>query len=434
MNEINDYLKNYEMTPKGSRWENIKNRITKFLWWCAGSDIQILEKCPMGDRVRYAGIGGIVLCTGVLAMVSGGYAFYTIFGPKGDAVENEILTIRDLLITLVFAVIWGLIIFNMDRFIVSSTGKGDGKDSISWKELGQALPRIIIAIILAFAISSPLETRILKSEIDAELQTKQDDYLLKLNQNTDKIKNEEINRAKTEISKMEKEILGIEEGFEKRRLEILDQMRQLELEAAGKSGTGKAGRGPAWQDKKDNLDKMEAERIDQKKSKEIEIKSKKDRLKASVNGLDRIYKSIDDEKKKNKLKANNLDGLLERIHISHDIGGVVPWMIFLVLLSIEAGPIFFKMMMQKGVYEYLIENNKRRFLSMNGIVVEEILIEDKHDVKHAEKINFLESDKESIAKKQQLEKESELTEKVINQWHEKKKGEIDSNPEKFYNE
>jgi hypothetical protein len=82
MNEINDYLKNYEMTPKGSRAENIKNRITKFLWWCAGSDIQILEKCPMGDRVRYAGIGGIVLCTGVLAMVSGGYSFYTIFGPK----------------------------------------------------------------------------------------------------------------------------------------------------------------------------------------------------------------------------------------------------------------------------------------------------------------------------------------------------------------
>lgn len=432
MNEIKDYLKNYDMNnPNSGRF---KHKITRFLWWCAGADKQILEKCPLGDRVRYAGIGGIVLATGVLAAVSGGYAFYTIFGPKGDAVVEEIATIRDLFISAIFAILWGLIVFNMDRFIVSSTGKGDGKDTISWKELGQALPRIIIAVILAFAISSPLETRILKSEIDAKLQTKQDEYLLELNKNTDKIKNEEINRAKTEISKMEKEILGIEESFEKRRLEILEQMKLLELEAEGKTGSGKAGRGPAWRDKKENLDKMEMERVEQKKSKEVEIKSKKDRLKSSIAELDRIYKSIDVAKSNNKLKANNLDGLLERIHISHEIGGIVPWIIFLVLLSIEAGPIFFKMMMQKGVYEYLVENNKKRFLSLNGIVVEEKLVEDKHDVKHAEITHYMEAEKEINAKKEQLDKESDLTSHTLDKWHKSKKGEIDENPEQFFNE
>jgi hypothetical protein len=432
MNEINDYLKNYDMNnPNSSR---VKNNFTRFLWWCAGADRQILEKCPLGDRVRYAGIGGIVLATGVLAAVSGGYAFYTIFGPKGDAVVEEIATIRDFSISAVFAILWGLIVFNMDRFIVSSTGKGDGKDTISWKELGQALPRILIAIILAFAISSPLETRILKSEIDAELQTKQDEYLIKLNKNTDNIKNEEINRAKIEISKMEKEILVIEESFEKRRLEILDQMKQLDLEAAGKTANGVAGEGPAYRSKKENLVKMESDRIEQKKSKEVEIKAKKDRLKASVSELDRIYKSIDEDKKKNKLKANKLDGLLERIHISHEIGGIVPWVIFLVLLSIEAGPIFFKMMMQKGVYEYLVENNKKRFLSLNGIVVEEKLVEDKNDVKHAEITHYMEAEKEINAKKEQLEKESDLTSHTLEKWHQSKKEEIDENPEQFFKE
>jgi hypothetical protein len=432
MNEINDYLKNYDMNnPNSGRF---KHRITRFLWWCAGADKQILEKCPLGDRVRYAGIGGIVLATGVLAAVSGGYAFYTIFGPKGDAVVEEIATIRDLSISAIFAILWGLIVFNMDRFIVSSTGKGDGKDTISWPEFFQALPRIIIAVILAFAISSPLETRILKSEIDAELQTKQDEYLLELNKNTDKIKNEEINRAKTEISKMEKEILGIEESFEKRRLEILEQMKLLELEAEGKTGSGKAGRGPAWRDKKENLDKMEMERIEQKKSKEVEIKSKKDRLKASVAELDRIYKSIDVAKSNNKLKANNKDGLLARIQISHELSFWIPTFIFLILLSIEAGPIFFKMMMQKGVYEYLVENNKKRFLSMNGILVEEKLIEDKQDVKHAEITHFMEAEKEINAKKEQLDKESDLTSHTLDKWHKSKKGEIDENPEQFFNE
>ena len=67
------------MYANGSHWT------TKFLWWSAGADPYFMSKAPMQDRVKYAGIGGIVFCTGLLAAVSGGYAFHTIFGPKGDA-------------------------------------------------------------------------------------------------------------------------------------------------------------------------------------------------------------------------------------------------------------------------------------------------------------------------------------------------------------
>ena len=52
--------------------------ISRFLWWCAGADEHFLKLSPMQDRVKYAGIGGIVLCTGLLAAFSGGFAFYTI--------------------------------------------------------------------------------------------------------------------------------------------------------------------------------------------------------------------------------------------------------------------------------------------------------------------------------------------------------------------
>lgn len=55
---------------------------TRFLWWCAGVDPYFMEMSPMQDRVKYAGIGGIVLCTGALAAFSGGYAFSTIFDRK----------------------------------------------------------------------------------------------------------------------------------------------------------------------------------------------------------------------------------------------------------------------------------------------------------------------------------------------------------------
>ena len=125
---------------------------------------------------------------------------------------------------------------------------------------------------------------------------------------------------------------------------------------------------------------------------------------------------------------------MERIHISHDIGGVVHWLIFLVLLSIEAGPIFFKMMMNKGVYEYLVDNNKERFKAHSGVVVSDQLVHGKDGATHAERIDDLEVEKEIEAKKMQLEKQSDLTSVIIDKWHTKKKDDINTNPESFYTE
>ena len=427
MQEIKDYLVEYNITKPVSR-------ATKFLWWCAGADRQILLQCPMADRVKYAGIGGIVFCTGLLAAFSGGYAFYTIFSPKGDAVNLDPIDMASVIGSALFAIIWGLIILNMDRFIVSSTGKGDGTDAITGKEFVQALPRIIIAIILGFAISSPLEVRILKTEINAELQNKQDDYLMSLNIKTDSITNLQMKNKKTDLSKVENEIKGIEQNFEKQRIEILDGRKRLEDEIAGRIGSGKSGEGPAAKAQKENLNKQEIELQDKKKAKESEIIALKDRYTRINNEVDLLDKGRDEKYKKNQLIAHQLDGLMERIHISHDIGGVVPWLIFLVLLSIEAGPIFFKMMMNKGVYEYLVDNNKERFKAHSGVVVSDQLVHGKDGATHAERIDYLEVEKEIEAKKMQLEKQSDLTSVIIDKWHTKKKDDINTNPESFYTE
>ena len=427
MQEIKDYLAEYNTTKPVSR-------ATKFLWWCAGADRQILLQCPMADRVKYGGIGGIVFCTGLLAAFSGGYAFYTIFSPKGDAVNLDPIDMASVIGSALFAIIWGLIILNMDRFIVSSTGKVDGTDAITRKEFVQALPRIIIAIILGFAISSPLEVRILKTEINAELQNKQDDYLMTLNIKTDSITNLQMKNKKTDLSKVENEIKGIEQNFEKQRIEILDGRKRLEDEIAGRIGSGKAGEGPAAKAQKENLNKQEIELQDKKKAKESEITALKDRYARINNEVDLLDKGRDEKYKKNQLIAHQLDGLMERIHISHAIGGVVPWLIFLVLLSIEAGPIFFKMMMNKGVYEYLVDNNKERFKAHSGVVVIDQLVHGKNGVNHAERIDYLEVEKEIEAKKMQLEKQSDLTSVIIDKWHTKKKDDINTNPESYYTE
>ena len=87
-----------------------------------------MERSTYTDHVKYACLGGIVLATGFMAAMAGGYAFYMIFEPRGEAIQ-EISGGAHLPTSIkatIFGLIWGLIIFNIDRFIVARTGKGDG--------------------------------------------------------------------------------------------------------------------------------------------------------------------------------------------------------------------------------------------------------------------------------------------------------------------
>jgi len=343
---------------------------TRFLWFCAGADGSILARCPLSDWVKYQGIGGIVLATTVLAFVSASYAFYTVFSPK-DA--TALLTSTDLtsvLLSCLAGLVWALVIFNIDRFIVSSTGKGDGTDKITIDELVQSLPRLLMAGIIGVCISAPLEIRILKPEIDAQLELEQNKYLAELNGHAEK----RVQARKDELlSKLAGAQRGLDERsqyFEKRRLEINEQRKQLELEAEGKTGSGHAGRGPAWQDKKDTLDKLEAELVQDReadRAKQQVFAGEVENAKVSIAALDQ---ELEAEKASNLRQSRHLDGLMKRIHISHEIGGFVPWAILLLLLAVETGPIFFKMMMVKSTYDYLMENEKLVATAKGGVEVD----------------------------------------------------------------
>ena len=63
-------LKEHEITWGG--WLN------EFLWICAGVNRKVLRQCPT-DYAKYAGIGGTILFTALMAMLSGGFAMYKVF-------------------------------------------------------------------------------------------------------------------------------------------------------------------------------------------------------------------------------------------------------------------------------------------------------------------------------------------------------------------
>ena len=289
-------------------------KFTEFLWWCAGADSYFLKKSPKQDRVKYAGIGGIVFATGVLAMVSGWFAFFTAFGQKSMAGTEESHSILFSIANIVFAIVWGLMIFNLDRFIISSTGKGDGTDKITWGEFGQAIPRIIIAIILGIVISKPLEIKILETEINIELNNLQNEELAKFDKATKTRFNSDVEVIDEQIAKIEKDRGEIVVRQRDAEQEYIDQMQ-------GRAGT--AGYGPRakqLEQLKLDWDKKLAE-FDQRIGPDL------DRLKKQ---REQKLTEMDDELTLNKQKIKGLDGILARMTIAHDLSPLLS--IFLLLI------------------------------------------------------------------------------------------------------
>ncbi|MEJ5088601.1 DUF4407 domain-containing protein [Sphingobacterium faecium] len=132
------------------------NSINHFFLYCAGVHEETLKKYPQ-EHNKYVAIGATIFFTGLFAAMSGGYAMYFVFSG----------TYLDWLLAIVFGIIWGLMIFNMDRYIVLSINKS----KTGGFQFFQAFPRILLAILIGIVISRPLELKIFDKEIRENLKT-----------------------------------------------------------------------------------------------------------------------------------------------------------------------------------------------------------------------------------------------------------------------
>ncbi|MDP9078869.1 MAG: DUF4407 domain-containing protein [Bacteroidota bacterium] len=391
-------------------------------WKISGADKYILQKSTYSDQVKYTCMGGIVLATGVMAALAGGYAFYTIFAPKGDAIDDiktiihsghyDPTDIPTAILAALFGLVWGAIIFNIDRFIVTSTGKGDGTEAITKNELKSALPRIIMGTIIALTISKPVEIRMFKSEIDAKLyQTQleaQKEYEIKTRKNfEDRIKD------------LDKENGAIEnriEGYMK-VIATKDSLWNLET-SKGQGGRGQ-GEGPMALSYKAERDRVENEKnqfVAMNKTKIDDIEKRR----AAMNA------ELEVALKKNKSVSAGLDGLLERIKIAQELAPGISIFITLLFMAIELTPIFFKLMLIKGPYDYLEENIKDLVKAQNGIEIQHDYYLDKEGLERDLVIHH-EVERMTSMKARVIEAQKELNEYIIDSWKARQKQEIDAN-------
>lgn len=306
---------------EGRKPERRSSFLNEFLWSCAGVDKPLLRMSSQ-DHAKKAGMGGTILFTALMAMISGGYAIYTVFQ------ESDMSDIA-WAIAIFFGIFWGGLIFNLDRYMVSSMYT-DGKPSISLQELVSGLPRIVIAILLGIVISTPLELLVFSGKINEHIQS---EVLVASTEEAIKVDLTEIDRRIQDCKGM----LSSAQNDEKNAWDAYNQ--EVNIGGGGRI----AGYGPnakkkeeLWQTAKEKREKYEEQLDALQKQRDDKISTVQNTAKQSAE-LD-------------KGLATRIDALLKVTGPDSDLF----WprmLIMLLFIALEIMPVLNKMMMSSGKYD-----------------------------------------------------------------------------------
>ncbi|MBQ2883015.1 MAG: DUF4407 domain-containing protein [Alphaproteobacteria bacterium] len=419
--------------------------LNEFLWICAGANRSVLRQCPT-EYAKYAGIGGTILFTALMAMLSGGYAFYTIF--------EEVST------ACFFGVFWGLLIFNLDRFMVN-TMYSDGKHTISKDELLGGLPRIILAIFLGIIISVPIELRIFDDKIQSQLlidRGKVGDDVRNANEELYNERNRIIELRGTYEDKLKELQTGTSDGYASR---IATMERDLQVaedklynETNGTGVTKKRGYGPAAKQLQEQVDRMrlalsslrEEERIAKSQNQEY-INRQMISTQSYIDDLDRQLNNVNSQiiqKENERDKATNaLTGFTARLKALSEITDynnnttlfIARLMIMLLFITIEIIPTLFKMMMTAGPYDNLLRAEMHRIKVLSDKRISDINDDINTEVYISVEKNKARIESELSANKMILEKlattQASLLEEAIERWREEEYKKIQENPSAY---
>ncbi|MEP6749468.1 MAG: DUF4407 domain-containing protein [Bacteroidota bacterium] len=340
-----------------------KTSDSKFLWWCAGAHQKLLTQFP-SEHTKYGGLGGVILATFVLAALSSGYAIYSVFGNIGW--------------TIGFAVIWGLIIFNFDRFLVSTMRKYGVSTS---KQIWMAVPRIVLALLIGITIARPLELKIFEKEIDTKVAQNMHNKIL---MNDSLLQRE--NQLQVQTASAERDLLL------NRKLALEDTLHRLQQayvqEADGTGGSGQRGIDNLTRLKMDAYTNMTKQSAPELKQLETGMGQQDSIITATRAGLEAKRKQYETAIK------NNI-GFLERSKALSDLSDEEPsvkWtslLLSLLIILIEIGPILSKLIMQVGPYDIALA--KEELIQMAA--AENDIRKDK-EISYAKKKLFYEKQKE----------------------------------------
>ncbi len=294
--------------------------LKQFFILCSGADRDLLEGCSEGEQTKYVGIGATVFFTAVMAFLASAYALFTVF----DSIYPA----------LIFGFVWSLLIFNLDRFIVSTIKKRDR----FMDEFLQATPRILLAIIIAIVISKPLEIKIFEKEINT--------VLLKEKNEMELANKKQIGTYfKTDLDKNKAEIAALKADIVKKEKEVNALYSTYITEAEGTAGTKKLGKGPVYKEKREKHDASLKEFETLKKTNEAKIAEKEKAGK-------QLQADLDKKVSQTQPIIEGFDGLMARINALNKLPWLPSFFIMLLFLAIETSPIIAKLLAPKGEFDF----------------------------------------------------------------------------------
>ena len=360
-----------------------------------GTHQKLLKKFP-SEHIKYAGLGGVLLATFVLAALSSGYAIYSVFGSW--------------IWTICFGLIWGLIIFNFDRFLVSTMRKyGVSKR----RQLMMAIPRLALALLIGLTIARPLELKLFEKEITVKMN---ENLHHKIQRNDSLLQIE--NKALTNTAISERQQLNA------RKISIEDSLRNLQSayvqEADGTGGSGRRG-----------IEKLTRMKMDAYNQALLRFGPELNDIDQKLKGQDSILtntQQLNEGKRKDYEKAALVNmGFLERNKALSDLSNEessVWWtslLLSILIIIIEIGPVLSKLIMPIGPYDIALA--KEELLQM---AADENEMRKGKDIVFEKKKSFYQKQKQmsdelvdKLTKLQQKHIDEELDKWERGQWNSK---------------
>lgn len=302
-----------------------------FLMICSGANIHILRKTP-SEWNKFAGIGGIVLFTAIFASLSASYAIFTIFD--------------NIWVALCFGILWGLMIFNLDRYIVSSIKKTGG-----WgQQILMSIPRLILATFLGIIISKPLELKIFEKEINKQLNTIIQRNKTKLQSDMNVRILQQSLPFETEKKQINHKILQYQKSYDSAAVELEKEILGKETELT----SGKAGFGPNAK-RKSQLKEQRRKDLEQYRQQVAT------RLEYLDKEISKVYNNMEEERNKTEIFEDKFTGFAARLQALDELGdistiiGIAATFIMGLFISLEISPVLVKLISNTGPYDYLLD-------------------------------------------------------------------------------
>lgn len=300
--------------------------IQRCFWWCAGADKDVLSNCPRSERTKHAGYGSLILVPAILAFFSSSYALSTFISNRNAFLAGGIT--------------WALIVFAIDRVILSTFRKGAAirNDLVSVSFLA----RLLFAILVGFVVAHPLVMFYFDSSIEGRLDERKRDEISRINKTYD----ERIAPLEGKKAELERAIVKIQGQKDA-------DVKQRDSELITVMGVRRSRR------RVSELKIIRKRLIEERNESIRQINAQKPPIDTKITDYEKARQDELQHYSQPRdylAKEDALGDLTER-------SGVVRWtqrLVILLFVFIDILPITFKVTTKRGAYDSLLESSNQR--------------------------------------------------------------------------